>query len=93
MFEIPRKIVRWHHEQPDGNGYPDGISGDDVIIECRITLVADAYDAMTSDRPYRNGLAQDVAFAELRKYAGTQFDGDVIEALYELMMPKAEPHE
>ena len=73
--------VRHHHERYDGNGYPDEISGEDIALESRIIGVADAYEAMTSDRPYRAAPGQAYAIGELRRHAGTQFDSSVAEAL------------
>jgi GAF domain-containing protein len=74
-------IVRGHHERWDGAGYPDGLSADAIPLGARIIAVADAWDAMTSDRPYRKALPQDEAWQTLRRGAGTQWDGKVIEAL------------
>lgn len=73
--------VRHHHERVDGRGYPDGLAGDAIPLESRIILVADAYEAMTSDRPYRTAPGQAFAVEELRRGAGTQFDAHVVEAL------------
>ena len=73
--------VRHHHERVDGHGYPDGLAGDAIPLESRIILVADAYEAMTSDRPYRNAPGQAFAVQELQRGAGTQFDTHVVEAL------------
>jgi diguanylate cyclase (GGDEF)-like protein len=73
-------IVRAAHERPDGKGYPDGLRLDDIPISSRIIAVVDAYDAMTSDRPYQRAMPATDAFAELRRHAGTQFDPAVIEA-------------
>src|SRR5262249_53548390 len=67
-------IVRSHHERWDGRGYPDGLAGELIHRLARIVAVADAFDAMTSDRPYRKGLPAAVAFAEVEKNAGLQFD-------------------
>jgi HD-GYP domain-containing protein (c-di-GMP phosphodiesterase class II)/pSer/pThr/pTyr-binding forkhead associated (FHA) protein len=67
-------IVRSHHERWDGQGYPDGLVGDKIPRMARIVSVADAFDAMTSDRPYRKGMAPAVAFAEVEKQSGRQFD-------------------
>ena len=66
--------ARWHHERYDGKGYPDGLSGDDIPEIARIIGVADAYDAMSSKRSYRDPLPQDVIRAEIEKGRGTQFD-------------------
>ena len=87
LFEVPRRIVRWHHEQIDGKGYPDGLRGEDIPIEARITFVADAFEAMTSDRPYRTAMSHEKAFEELRRNSGTQFDPEVVEALCSLLGP------
>lgn len=66
--------ARWHHERYDGKGYPDGISGENIPIEARIIAIADAYDAMSSKRSYRNMLPQEQVRAEMEKGKGTQFD-------------------
>jgi putative nucleotidyltransferase with HDIG domain len=73
-------IVRSHHERIDGMGYPDGIHGDDIPLLARIIGVADAYDAMTSDRPYREALPSRVARMRLAQAVGTQFDTAVVAA-------------
>jgi HD-GYP domain-containing protein (c-di-GMP phosphodiesterase class II) len=73
--------ILFHHERPDGQGYPLGKPGDEVPLEARILAVADAYEAMTSERSYRPALAADEAAEELRRGAGEQFDGRVVEAL------------
>ncbi len=67
-------IVRSHHEKWDGSGYPDGLKGEAIAHMARIVAVADAFDAMTSDRPYRKGMSSDIAFAEVEKQKGRQFD-------------------
>jgi diguanylate cyclase (GGDEF)-like protein/putative nucleotidyltransferase with HDIG domain len=77
--------VRCHHEWVDGRGYPSRLRGDQIPFESRIILVADAFEAMTSDRPYSPGIAVDDALDELRACAGTQFDPDVVEALVSLV--------
>jgi HD-GYP domain-containing protein (c-di-GMP phosphodiesterase class II) len=70
-----------HHERFDGSGYPFGLQKDAIPYLARILLVADAYDAMTSDRPYQPALSSDHALGELQRYAGTQFDPDVVDAM------------
>ena len=67
-------IVRHHHERWDGAGYPDRLRGAEIPLESRIILVADAFDAMTSDRPYRVALSREAALEELRRGAGSQLD-------------------
>ena len=66
--------ARWHHERYDGNGYPDGIKGEDIPIEARIIAVADAYDAMSSKRSYRDIMPQEKIRAEIVRVRGTQLD-------------------
>ena len=73
--------VLHHHERWDGSGYPDGVGGEEIPLGARIIFVADAYDAMTSDRVYRGRLTDDEAIAELDRCAGTQFDPDIVAAL------------
>ena len=76
ITEFPRLTVgaRWHHERYDGKGYPDGIAGEEIPQEARIIAVADAYDAMSSRRSYRDVLAQEIVRGEMEKGKGTQFD-------------------
>lgn len=76
--------VLHHHERWDGEGYPHGLSGDDIPLEARIVAVADAWDAMVSDRPYRPALLHEAALAEVERCRGTQFDPEVAGALLEL---------
>jgi len=89
-YEIVRQVkrlaemlpaIRWHHESLNGNGYPDGISGDEIPLIVRIISVADAFDAITTDRPYQPGAAFPRALDVLRKLAGTKYDPIVIDAL------------
>src|SRR6185295_2442906 len=73
-----------HHERPDGQGYPYGLTAEDVPLGARILNVSDAFDAMTSDRPYRRALSVDKALEELERGAGTQFDPLVVKCLIRL---------
>ncbi len=73
-------VVRHHHERMDGNGYPNGVVGDDIPVLSRIIAVADAYNAMTSDRPYREAMPSRVARMRLAQAVGTQFDTSVVAA-------------
>jgi HD-GYP domain-containing protein (c-di-GMP phosphodiesterase class II) len=73
-------IVRHHHERWDGRGYPDRLAGADIHPLARVVAVVDAFDAMTSNRPYRPAMALDAAFAEIRDQAGTQFAPDYARA-------------
>jgi diguanylate cyclase (GGDEF)-like protein len=72
--------VRSHHERVDGRGYPDGLRGDEIPLEAKIMFVADSFEAMTSDRPYRDGMGTEAALAELERCAGSQFDPKVVKA-------------
>ena len=72
--------VRSHHEQMNGSGYPSRLKGEDIPMIARIVAVADTYDAMTTDRPYRKALEKEMAVGELRRGAGTQFDAHVVDA-------------
>jgi HD-GYP domain-containing protein (c-di-GMP phosphodiesterase class II) len=74
-------IIRSCHERWDGGGYPDGLAGEEIPVIARIVACCDAYNAMTTDRPYRSALSQEHALEELRANAGTQFDPEVVSAL------------
>lgn len=74
--------VKHHHEKFDGKGYPDGLKGEEIDITARIIAVADSFDAMTSNRPYRSGLSLDEAFEELRRFSGSQFDPEIVDAFF-----------
>jgi putative nucleotidyltransferase with HDIG domain len=76
--------VLHHHERWDGAGYPYALSGDEIPLEARILAVADAYDAMTTDRPYRTAISHDEAIAEVERCAGAQFDPAIAEAFASL---------
>ncbi len=77
-------LVRHHHERPDGKGYPDGLRGEQISLGASILNVCDAFDAMTSDRSYRQALHVDKALSELRKYRGNQFNADVVDTVMTL---------
>jgi HD-GYP domain-containing protein (c-di-GMP phosphodiesterase class II) len=87
-----RELVLAHHERMDGRGYPRGLAGDEIPLGARIIAVADAWDAMTSDRPYRKALSQDVALGELMRGRSTQWDAKVVDA-FAASLPGAEPVE
>lgn len=74
------RVVEQHHERLDGSGYPYGLRGDEILVEAYIVAVADTYDAMTTDRPYRKALRAEDAFAELERYAGVHYPTDVVRA-------------
>ncbi len=80
-----RNIIRHHHERFDGCGYPDGLAGEDIPLLARIVAVADAFDAMTSDRPYRSAKERSEAEAELLRGSSNQFDPRVVEAFLEML--------
>ncbi|HZK00163.1 MAG TPA: HD-GYP domain-containing protein [Tissierellaceae bacterium] len=85
FFKNIKGIVRYHHERYDGKGYPDGLVGDDIPLEACILAIADAYDAMTSDRPYRQALAKDEALKEIENNAGTQFHPELARTFVSIM--------
>jgi response regulator RpfG family c-di-GMP phosphodiesterase len=74
------EAVRQHHERSDGSGYPQGLTGDDILLEARILAVADVVEAMASHRPYRPAFGTQIALAEVRNGAGTRYDRDVVAA-------------
>jgi HD-GYP domain-containing protein (c-di-GMP phosphodiesterase class II) len=74
-------IVLAHHERPDGSGYPRGLRGAELPFEAAVVAVADAYDAMTNDRPYRRAMRWPAALAEFAAHRGTQWDARVVDAL------------
>ncbi len=77
-FKEIAHYAKHHHERFDGRGYPNGMSGEDIPVFSRIILIADTFDAMTSSRPYRNGLPYKVAYDELIKYSRLQFDPKMV---------------
>ncbi len=86
-----RAIIRHHHERFDGRGYPDGVKGKEIELGARIMAVADTYDAMTSDRPYREAMSIEEAKAEISLCRDTQFDAEVVEAFQRVL--EKEDHE
>jgi putative nucleotidyltransferase with HDIG domain len=90
FFAGVRSIVRHHHEHWDGSGYPEGLRATQIPLGARIVLAVDAYDAMTSDRSYRKAMSHEQACRELRKYAGTQFDPAVVEAVLVVLSRRAD---
>lgn len=87
LTEMPylKSGARWHHERYDGNGYPDGLKGDEIPVEARIIAVADAYDAMTSNRRYRARLEQDQVREQFELYSGTQFDPNFAKIMLKMI--------
>ncbi len=79
------EIVRCHHEMFDGSGYPERLAGEEIPLPARAFSIVDAFDAMTTDRPYRAALGTDHAAAELARMAGTQFDPEVVEVFLPLI--------
>ncbi|MDQ3757725.1 MAG: HD domain-containing protein [Actinomycetota bacterium] len=89
------EIVRSHHEMFDGSGYPEGLKRDEISLPARVFAVVDAFDAMTTDRPYRAAMPVERAAAELQRMAGTQFDPDVVATfvpMCERLLPAAGPN-
>jgi HD-GYP domain-containing protein (c-di-GMP phosphodiesterase class II) len=84
LLEPVLPLVYHHQEHFDGGGYPDGLAGEAIPQGSRIISVADAFEAMTSDRPYRAALSMEVALAELRRLSGKQFDPQVVEVFLSL---------
>ncbi len=72
-------MIRHHHENYDGSGYPDGLAGDDIPMGARIIMIADTIDAMTTDRPYRRAMHLSRAIEELHTFAGRQFDPQLVK--------------
>jgi putative nucleotidyltransferase with HDIG domain len=84
FLEEVRRIIEQHHERYDGLGYPQGLSTEEWLLEAKILAVCDAFDAMTSDRPYRNALSVEIALQELRVQSGRQFDPTVAAAFIDM---------
>ena len=75
-------VIRHHHERWDGQGYPDNLAGEEILLEAAIVGLADAWDAITTDRSYHRALTEDEAFAELSAGRGTQFAPEVVDAFF-----------
>lgn len=93
IFKSMAINAKYHHERYDGRGYPEGLKGQDIPLFSRIILISDTFDAMTSTRPYRKGLPFEVAFAELREFAGTQFDPVIVEKFISCMTKEQSKNE
>jgi putative two-component system response regulator len=84
LWRVAARIARSHHERWDGGGYPDGLEGDAIPLEGRLVAVADVFDILVHERPYKEGWSVDDAAEEIRGNAGTQFDPAIVEAFDEL---------
>jgi HD-GYP domain-containing protein (c-di-GMP phosphodiesterase class II) len=87
-------IILHHHERFGGHGYPHGLRGGDIPLGARIVAIADAYDAMVHDRPYRRAISHEAALTELRAHAGVQFDPELVElfcSLFREVVPRPDP--
>jgi HD-GYP domain-containing protein (c-di-GMP phosphodiesterase class II) len=84
-FREALPYVLYHHERWDGKGYPSGRAGKEIPVEARVLAIADAFDAMTSDRPYRQALSREQALAEVERCAGTQFDPEIARIFLEVL--------
>lgn len=85
LLQPIRPLIRHHHEWYNGKGYPDGLSGENIPLGARILAVADTYDAMKSDRPYRKALTEETAILELKGGSGTQFEPKLVEVFLEIL--------
>jgi len=86
-----KEAVLHHHERFDGRGYPAGLKGDEIPLAARVLAVTDAFDAMTSDRPYRKALPPETALRELVRHAGSQFDPDVVDVFLQVLRQQPPP--
>lgn len=84
-YPLIRDAARWHHERMDGKGYPNGLKGENIPLIARIVAVADAYDAMTSNRPYREKLAKNMVEDQFTANAGIQFDPKIVDIMLDMM--------
>jgi HD-GYP domain-containing protein (c-di-GMP phosphodiesterase class II) len=78
-------IVKHHHERYDGEGFPDGLAGEKIPLHARIIALADSFDAMTSNRPYRKSLSYDWAIEEIKRQAGSQFDPELVDIYVKIL--------
>ncbi len=85
VLHVEQSMVRHHHERYDGKGYPDHLKGEEIPLYARILAVADAYEAMTSERPYRGALTPIEALTELERCSGTQFDPNIVQAFVRIL--------
>ncbi len=81
-------MVRAHHEWYNGEGYPDGIKGDEIPLRAQLIALADAFDAMTTDRPYREALSPEEAIDEILQFRGTQFSPELADAFVKMVREK-----
>ena len=79
FYKTARQIARSHHERWDGNGYPDGLQGTAIPLPARIVTVADVFDALTHERPYKSAWSAEKAMAEMKSLSGKLFDPDILE--------------
>ncbi|MEW6187350.1 MAG: HD domain-containing phosphohydrolase [Thermodesulfobacteriota bacterium] len=90
FFPKEREIIRYHHEWFNGKGYPERLAGKDIPLLARVLALGDAYDAMTSSRPYRKAMTHEQAIVEIIKNAGEQFDEDIVQAFFETAAGRGE---
>ena len=83
FLAIAKEIAHYHHEKWDGSGYPDGLKGEDIPLAARIISIADCFDALTTDRPYRKGLSGEAAISEMENSMGGQFDPAILRVFAE----------
>ena len=85
LFDQERESILHHHERWDGKGYPKGLAGSDIPLLSRVLAVADSFDAMTNNRPYRSAMRVADAVLELGKNKNTQFDGKIVDVFLEIL--------
>ncbi len=88
---VARDVIAFHHERWDGTGYPWGLSGEEIPLAARIFAVVDSFDAMTTDRPYREAVSAEAAVAEIQVQSRRQFDPEVVDAFVPIARRVAEP--